>query len=93
LIGNVPRLWPELSKYENDTSGGFSPDIISVPPPEFIWDQESFPPGQIKYFAQAFQFDATVEHAVFAAVFADNAHVLYIEERDINGNLVQSFPK
>ncbi|HHY83609.1 MAG TPA: hypothetical protein GX505_13175 [Clostridiales bacterium] len=89
LIGNVPKLWPELSKYENDTSGSGSPDIISVPPPQFIWNQASFPAGQVQYFAQAYQIESGDQHVVFVAVFADNAHELYIEEYTPEGEFAQ----
>lgn len=90
LIGNVPRIWPELQKYVNDNSGT-SLDFPSVPPPQFIWDSTTFTGGEVRYFAQAFNIESTQEHIIYVAVFADNAHRLFIEERAPSGTLVQSF--
>ncbi len=91
LIGNVPSIWPVLSKYANDDSGGGDQAIITVPPPEFIWDQRNFPGGEIRYFAHAVKFTSPNDHLVISAVFADNAHRLFIEERGPGGALIQSF--
>jgi hypothetical protein len=91
LIGNVPSIWPELTEYVNDNRGLLNEDIPQVPPPEFIWDQRNFPGGEVRYFAQAFNIDSIREHVIFTAVFADNAHRFFIEERAPGGTLIQSF--
>ncbi|HHY83608.1 MAG TPA: hypothetical protein GX505_13170 [Clostridiales bacterium] len=92
LIGNVPRVWPELQKYENDNSGANTPSIFwSVPSPQFVWDDDSFEGGEIRYFAQAFKIESLDEHTIFVAVFADNAHRLFIEERTGGNSVIKTF--
>lgn len=81
-IGNLPLVWPELMDYSptNATLTGN---------PEIIWEDSSAAPGELRFFAQAFEVEDISAHIMVSSVFADNAHRLYVEEYDALGNLVQ----
>jgi hypothetical protein len=53
-----------------------------------VWDGFSFPAGQTRYFSQAVPIDSLEDHVVVSTVFADNAHILFIEEVDPTGTMV-----
>jgi hypothetical protein len=94
IIGNAPGgIWPVLSTYENDTSGGiaFEEFLFVAPPPQFIWDDNTFGQGEIRYFAVALRVGSVEEHVIAVTTFADNAHRLFVEERNIFGDHVASF--
>ena len=96
VIGNVPGgIWPVLATYENDTSGGPPPaneqHLFASPPPQFIWDDNTFEQGEVRYFAVALRILSEEEYVFAVTTFADNAHRLFIEERNIDGDLIQSY--
>jgi hypothetical protein len=81
-IGNVPDLWPQYDDYD-------SPNNASLfGTPQLVWDGFSFPAGQTRYFSQAVPIDSLEDHVVVSTVFADNAHILFIEEVDPTGTMV-----
>lgn len=84
-ISNVPNIWPQYEDY-------IAPNNASLfGTPQIIWDGFSFPAGVTRYFSQAIPIDSLQDHVVVSSVFADNAHILYIEEYDPTGTiLVQS---
>jgi hypothetical protein len=95
VIGNVPGgIWPVLSTYENDTSGGgpaADEPFYTVPPPQFIWDDNTFEQGEIRYFAVAHRIQEADRYVISVTTFADNAHRLFVEERNVFGDHVTSF--
>jgi hypothetical protein len=93
VIGNQPGgIWPMLTPYTNDTSGGLFVTVPfnTVPPPQFIWDSDTFGQGETRYFAVAVELEDTEEHVVSVTTFADNAHRMFVEEWTPEGNLVTS---
>ncbi|HHY83607.1 MAG TPA: hypothetical protein GX505_13165 [Clostridiales bacterium] len=95
VIGNQPGgIWPELTTYNNDTSGGENTGdnpFNEAQPPQFIWDDTTFEPGETRYFAVALPVVFTDELLVNVTTFADNAHRLFVEEREPDGFLLRSF--
>jgi hypothetical protein len=85
-IGNLPGVWPEIRDYEAPNNASLFGE------PAIVWEDFTAAPGELRYFSQAFQdvSNFPTSHVVFATVFTDNAHRLFIEEYDAAGTLVQS---
>ncbi|HHY82374.1 MAG TPA: hypothetical protein GX505_06805 [Clostridiales bacterium] len=87
VLGNMPHgIWPILEPYKTDPS--FASTLAL--PPDFIWDSTEASPGEVRYFAVARPIDTADSVTIFILTFSDDAHRLYVEECDANGNVVQS---
>jgi hypothetical protein len=85
-IGNLQGVWPEIRDYDAPNNASLFGE------PAIVWEDFTAAPGELRYFSQAFQdvSNFPTSHVVFATVFTDNAHRLFIEEYDAAGTLVQS---
>lgn len=78
-VGNVPLVWPQLAKFDNDNTS-----FASAPNPQFVWTQPTFIPGETHGFAAVsitipLQIGVVNEFLLALTVFADNAVTAHIQ--------------
>lgn len=84
-VGNAPKIWPQLAKFDNDNSV-----FAGVPNPQFLWSQPVPVPGETRGFAVAsapvlLTLGLFNEFLINMTVFADNAVTARIDGINLIG--------